>query len=149
LAHVGRPRKRPLGEAKRFANHAYRNVVLAYYGYCCQHCGSTELLELHHIDGNPHNDKLENLTLLCLKCNRDAERDVNQKIALTLRLISEGKYPATIARSLEVSRQLIHYYVHVMLEKGFIKFEKRTRTTSYSLTPKGAHYLKHFEVRSA
>lgn len=42
----------------------------------CEKCGITEWLggeaplELHHIDGNHHNNKLENLIILCSNCHR-------------------------------------------------------------------------------
>lgn len=35
----------------------------------CELCGYTENLELHHIDGNHYNNKLENLQILCPNCH--------------------------------------------------------------------------------
>lgn len=45
----------------------------------CECCGITEwnnkpiVMQLHHIDGNPNNNKLENLQLLCPNCHSQTE----------------------------------------------------------------------------
>lgn len=36
----------------------------------CVRCGSLEGLEVHHKDGDPHNNILENLEFLCMPCHR-------------------------------------------------------------------------------
>lgn len=33
----------------------------------CKECGSIDKVQIHHIDENPFNNEIENLTLLCLK----------------------------------------------------------------------------------
>lgn len=50
-------------------------VKFGYKEYRCERCGLTEWygqyisLELHHIDGNTHNNVLTNLELLCPNCH--------------------------------------------------------------------------------
>lgn len=36
---------------------------------CCQACEKEENLDVHHIDENPFNNELSNLTLLCRSCH--------------------------------------------------------------------------------
>jgi 5-methylcytosine-specific restriction endonuclease McrA len=43
-------------------------------GYRCQRCGATLLLEVHHLDGNPRNNRAENLRVLCDGCHLEAHR---------------------------------------------------------------------------
>ena len=35
----------------------------------CENCGSTQNLDVHHIDGNPLNNAPENLAVLCRSCH--------------------------------------------------------------------------------
>lgn len=35
----------------------------------CVVCGTTQRLEVHHVDGNPKNDRLSNLEVRCAKHN--------------------------------------------------------------------------------
>lgn len=35
----------------------------------CEVCGDTECLELHHINGDHYDNRLENLQILCIKCH--------------------------------------------------------------------------------
>lgn len=40
----------------------------------CEHCGydkAVHNIEMHHIDKNPNNNKLENISCLCVMCHRD------------------------------------------------------------------------------
>ena len=53
---------------------SYRAVIHAYFGNKCQRCSSTRRLHLHHLDGNPSNYRLENLTLLCSLCHGNEHR---------------------------------------------------------------------------
>ena len=58
-----------------------------YKEHKCENCGLTEWLgqpiplELHHKDGNPHNNVLENYVLLCPNCHAmtDSYRGKNSK----------------------------------------------------------------------
>lgn len=42
--------------------------------YACPDCGSDGPLEVHHLDGNPFNNDMENLLALCYTCHRDRHR---------------------------------------------------------------------------
>lgn len=47
-----------------------RVLAEAYFNNTCQLCGvQTSPLHIHHIDGNPKNNSLDNLTALCSKCH--------------------------------------------------------------------------------
>ena len=47
---------------------AKRRVVKEAFGECLS-CGSTDNLELHHIDGNPRNNDSSNWLVLCRDCH--------------------------------------------------------------------------------
>lgn len=50
-----------------------RSVYWSVYDeddYTCADCGSPDGIEVHHIDGNPLNDAIENLIGLCHACHR-------------------------------------------------------------------------------
>lgn len=53
----------------KFTN--YRKRALDYYGCKCQNCGERRLyvLQVHHKDRNRHNNKLDNLSVLCANCH--------------------------------------------------------------------------------
>jgi 5-methylcytosine-specific restriction endonuclease McrA len=40
----------------------------------CTECGSTEFLHVHHVDGDPTDDRMSNLRTLCEDCHRAVER---------------------------------------------------------------------------
>lgn len=45
-----------------------RRKILEMYNYRCVKCGY-KFLEIHHIDGNPANDSIENLEVICKLCH--------------------------------------------------------------------------------
>lgn len=47
----------------------YRMLALKFLGGKCVRCGSTKSLEIHHIDGNPKNNSLDNIELRCRSCH--------------------------------------------------------------------------------
>jgi 5-methylcytosine-specific restriction endonuclease McrA len=59
------------------AERNYKNYLIYKYGEKCMQCGWKEInsfshkipIELHHIDGNPDNNELQNLNLLCPNCH--------------------------------------------------------------------------------
>lgn len=61
------------GTCKSNDSQTYKNYFIDKYGEECMECGWCEInphtgkipLELHHKDGNPDNNKLDNLELLC------------------------------------------------------------------------------------
>lgn len=50
---------------------SYRNIKLRDSNYCCENCGITDkrVIEVHHIDRDRTNNKLENLKILCANCH--------------------------------------------------------------------------------
>jgi len=48
----------------------YRETLIAILGGKCIRCGSTRMLELHHIDGDRSNNSVDNIELLCFNCHR-------------------------------------------------------------------------------
>lgn len=61
-----------------------RRSVLVESGHCCaiKGCGEHTYLEIHHIDQNRNNNKLENLILLCVKHHKMAHANVIDRKAL-------------------------------------------------------------------
>jgi 5-methylcytosine-specific restriction endonuclease McrA len=48
-------------------------------GRRCTVCGATEDLEVHHRDGDPSNDALDNLRSLCPDCHEAADRELRAR----------------------------------------------------------------------
>lgn len=71
-----------------------RRSVLVESGHCCaiKGCGEHTYLEIHHIDQDRNNNKLENLILLCDKHHKMAHADVIDRKAL-------GQYKAFLIDS--------------------------------------------------
>ena len=75
LSKMGSKNPRYLGNnKKRKINQNYNSIrqeVLKRDNYKCQHCSSSEKLEIHHIDPyrNSQNDELDNLLTLCKTCH--------------------------------------------------------------------------------
>ena len=46
-----------------------RGVILIRDGHRCRICGSEEYLHIHHRDGDPTNDRPDNLITLCERCH--------------------------------------------------------------------------------
>jgi HNH endonuclease len=80
---VGRPRAMSIEElvnAPRSRGHLKKRLVGAgLLEECCQRCGISEwrerriALELHHVNGNGQDNRLENLVLLCPNCHSQTE----------------------------------------------------------------------------
>jgi len=63
----------------------YRILALAYFNNECQECKSKNELQIHHIDGNSLNNKINNFILLCVSCHRKAHVELksDKKVNLT------------------------------------------------------------------
>ena len=40
-----------------------------FLGDCCENCGTTERLQIHHVNGMRHNNLPENMQTLCIACH--------------------------------------------------------------------------------
>jgi|SRR5208337_470498 len=47
----------------------YRQLAYSKYPKVCSHCGSLERIEIHHINNNRRDNRLENLMPLCRSCH--------------------------------------------------------------------------------
>ena len=64
------------GKEKRIPiSHKKKNEVYDIAGGKCQFCGKTSNLKIHHIDGNPSNNNIANLILLCGNHHDDADKN--------------------------------------------------------------------------
>jgi 5-methylcytosine-specific restriction endonuclease McrA len=52
-----------------------RSAVLREAGYVCQRCGDRVAEEIHHVDGDPGNNRFENLLAVCVRCHRKLEAE--------------------------------------------------------------------------
>jgi len=60
-----------LGTYDRSVN--YRRVIVAWLGKRCHSCGKSEAferLDVHHINGDKEDNRLQNITVLCKECHR-------------------------------------------------------------------------------
>lgn len=58
------------GSSERTSRHSARLRMGYFIGYDeCRGCGRSVNLDVHHIDGDPFNNELINLTLLCRSCH--------------------------------------------------------------------------------
>jgi 5-methylcytosine-specific restriction endonuclease McrA len=54
-------------------NRALRRRVFAVHGRRCSDCGRDDVaLEVHHVNGDPSDNRLRNLIPLCRDCHRSA-----------------------------------------------------------------------------
>lgn len=53
------------------SHHSARSLAYLVLGreYCCEKCGSTANIDVHHKDGNRNNNTPENIELLCRSCH--------------------------------------------------------------------------------
>lgn len=52
----------------------YRSTALNAYGDRCLHCGSSEDVKVHHMDGDRSNDRRDNWVPLCQSCHTALHR---------------------------------------------------------------------------
>ena len=54
----------------------YRERAIKKYGAFCEICNYDEILDVHHIDKNRKNNKINNLIVLCPNCHAKITRDI-------------------------------------------------------------------------
>jgi 5-methylcytosine-specific restriction endonuclease McrA len=71
-----------------------RERILERDGYECRHCRSDRCLSVHHVNGDAHDNREENLVTLCGLCDMQAHRTLRaRRKALEEALIGEGVAP--------------------------------------------------------
>ena len=68
---------------RRFGN-GNRKTTIELDGGKCRLCGSIKRFRVHHIDGNPSNQELDNLITLCLPCHYQVHKVATYCTDLTL-----------------------------------------------------------------
>lgn len=80
------------GKISQHIKVAPRDFILKKYNYSCANCGYNEykeLLEVHHIDRNRNNNKVENFICLCVMCHTAIHRNVKGIIKKKFRYLME------------------------------------------------------------
>ena len=84
---VLREKKRPSAKTKELVlNHKLKQ-------YKCEICGVSEwlgnpiTLQLHHINGNPLDDRLENLQILCPNCHSQTDKKYENLLNLSIAIL--------------------------------------------------------------
>lgn len=64
-------------------NNDYREKCFSVYERECKACGSTENVEIHHLDGDQYNNDIRNLVPLCSDCHSKVHsaRDVSAELS--------------------------------------------------------------------
>lgn len=75
----------------------YRNKCLSEKGEKCVECGTTEDVEVHHVDGDRLNNTLENLIPVCRSCHAKIHSDSDEMEHWREKLLPEEKRTQTIA----------------------------------------------------
>ncbi len=85
-----KPKKKKTTYRKKTQSNGYRKYALRERGSKCEACGyeiNVKLLDVHHIDSDPLNNKLDNLIVLCILCHGA----ITRRIAI----IEEGEFIKT------------------------------------------------------
>jgi hypothetical protein len=54
-------------------NKCFRQIALQEYGHACTRCEYSLIVEVHHINGDHSDNRLENLDVLCPNCHSEVE----------------------------------------------------------------------------
>ena len=90
--------------------------------YKCEQCGnniwlgSKIPLELHHINGNPHDNRLENLQILCPNCHALTDNFKNKNIKRTKKIKHKSEYKEHLD-SLKIKRLQLLYENNIDFSK--------------------------------
>jgi len=70
---------------------AYREIAWAKFAKRCSLCSYRHNVEIHHINGNRYDNRLENLQPLCRSCHRLLHHRISTKAPMPLFLALEYK----------------------------------------------------------
>ncbi len=89
----------------------YRKLAFDVYPHKCAKCNYSnyiEVLEVHHIDRNRQNSKVENLVILCPTCHREDHFKAKDGIFASKLAIRTGVEPISTSRQLVCATQAHH-----------------------------------------
>lgn len=127
---------------------------------------------VHHIDGNPNNDNISNLKIVTpeehnfihhqkgdyhrghkkekehieRQVNREVSRNTKKATPIIMELLSKRKYPAQIARELNISKSALSKRMKKMVRDGLIEEKYRTSYKGFELTDKGKTIMSQSKV---
>jgi hypothetical protein len=116
-----------------------RNIILDARGRKCEDCGKDHDLQIHHLDGNPANNALENLMVACYTCHKIRDR----KIAKLVAVIAEtGATISEVSEAKTTERDVRIEYLMYQLEQGTdLEVMQRTLLIESNLSLSGVNNL--------
>ena len=107
----------------------------------CENCGKTDRLELHHINGDPSDNRIENLKILCIECHYDTD---------TYRNNGRGRKHASAADLiLNEEEREIHKKARILSKRNNISIEEAVKIVkdnpNLDLTTRQRNTIKDIE----
>ena len=62
---------------------SHRELCFEHRDRLCLCCGADSPLDVHHVDGNPTNEDLENLVVLCKSCHRKVHNKTRENTTMS------------------------------------------------------------------
>lgn len=88
------------------------NTLIFLRGRCCEQCGETKWLdvpiplEVHHVDGDPLNNEMDNLKLLCPNCHACTDNYRGKNINKVTRKISDDEFAKYLQDNVNIRQAL-------------------------------------------
>lgn len=88
------------------------NALIFLRGRCCEQCGETKWLdvpiplEVHHVDGDPLNNEIDNLKLLCPNCHACTDNYRGKNINKVTRKISDDEFAKYLQDNINIRQAL-------------------------------------------
>lgn len=88
------------------------NALIFLRGRCCEQCGETKWLdvpiplEVHHVDGDPLNNEIDNLKLLCPNCHACTDNYRGKNINKCTRKISDDEFAKYLQDNINIRQAL-------------------------------------------